>query len=242
LEVPHWASLLARGTHRLGPEEDLLDVSVPLEEGETEFLIDAFVDILGQEGADHALEAADHTLGPPRLWPTRVNRLVAEIDRRHRGVGIRLMRVLREVYYYLCEPELAGRVRELVVQACTERTSIVLGHSLGGVIAYDLFRLRKLPPTDDGAVRTLITCGSPLALPTVRRKLECVDDAPLSIPENVCWVNVYDPGDIVTGGQGLSQEPDIIDAVVDNGRRDPHNALLYLGAEPVAQAVMGGRR
>ncbi len=241
LEVPHWASLLSQGAHRLGPEADLFDDLVPLQEGEAAFLIEACTDILGPERTAHALEARGQTLGPPRMWPTDLNLLVSEIDLRHPGIGRRVVRVLREVRYYLYESVLASRVRQLVAQACTARTNIVLGHSLGGVIAYDLLMRKELPSAEGGAARTLITCGSPLALPTVRRGLGCPDGELLPTPENVRWVNVYDPGDIVTGGMGLGLGTDVIEDTVDNGRWDPHGIGRYLGSEPVARAVLGGR-
>lgn len=239
LVVPHWAPLVPRGAHRLGPEDDPFDPSVPLAEGEEEFLVAACEDILGPESAAHALETPALTLGLPRLWPTGLTRLVAKIDQGRPGLGERVVKVLREVRYYLYEPGFAVRVRELVVRQCEDRTAIVVGHSLGGVIAYDLFRNGELPGTADGSVRTLITCGSPLALTTVRRALGHREDEPLDIPDKARWVNVYDPGDLVTGGRGLGV--DVIEEKVDNGCWDPHAAERYLRSAPVARAVVDGR-
>lgn len=88
-----------------------------------------------------------------------------------------------------------------------------------------------------------MTCGSPLAIPTVRRGLGIIDGEPLKLPGDLVWVNVFDPGDVVTGGMGLSStSPGITDAEVRNGVVDPHKALTYLRTVPVARAIAGDVR
>ena len=62
------------------------------------------------------------------------------------------------------------------------------------VVAYD-----ALSESPDLPVPGLITLGSPLGLPTVRRRLRT-----LRFPQGVArWVNVYDPRDFVTGREPL---------------------------------------
>ncbi len=71
---------------------------------------------------------------------------------------------------------------------------VLLGHSLGSVVVYDV-----LSEHPDLPVPGLITLGSPLGLPTVRRRLRT-----LRFPQGVArWVNVYDPRDFVTGREPL---------------------------------------
>jgi hypothetical protein len=58
----------------------------------------------------------------------------------------------------------------------------------------------------------------------------------------VAWVNVFDPNDFVTGGQGLSDKAaGVRDISVDNGKT-PHAAVNYLSQEGVAQTVHAGTR
>uniref|UniRef100_UPI001C30BCBD hypothetical protein n=1 Tax=Paenibacillus sp. GbtcB18 TaxID=2824763 RepID=UPI001C30BCBD len=61
---------------------------------------------------------------------------------------------------------------------------------------------------------------------------------PLKLPGGIAWVNVFGPGDFITGGTGLSTlSPEVTDAEVNNGIGDPHSALRYLRASPVARVI-----
>lgn len=74
---------------------------------------------------------------------------------------------------------------------------IVIGHSLGSVVAADLLtRLRS-----DQHVRLLITVGSPLGAGDWSRTWKSLDPFPFAKLD--AWVNVYNPHDWVTGGVGL---------------------------------------
>ncbi|MFE3032937.1 hypothetical protein ACFXKY_14995 [Streptomyces canus] len=243
LELPHWTGLLARGATHLGSEEDPFDASVPLSEEEADFVAMALEDVVRQEDLARVQQLGLQTLGPPQLWPARLTRLVMAFDRRFpRGGGKLFVRAMREVRLYLYEPDLAARVRALVTEAFDASISVVLGHSLGSVIAYDLLRRGEIAP-ERAAVRTLVTCGSPLAIPSVRRGLNIADGEPLKLPGDVAWINVFDPADFITGGTGLSAfSPEITDAEVSNGVGDPHSAFRYLRTTPVALTIADGSR
>jgi pimeloyl-ACP methyl ester carboxylesterase len=243
LELPYWTGLLARGGGRLGPEEDLFSSEVPLSEEEAEFVAGALEELVGREDLDRVQEADCQTLGVPQLWPVRLSRLVMAYDRRFpRGGGKLFVRAMREVRFYLYEPDLAARVRSLIAEAFSEDTSVVVGHSLGSVIVYDLLRRGEVTPERASGVRTLVTCGSPLGIPSVRRGLNLVDGAPLKVPGDIVWVNVFDPADFVTGGGGLGGvSPEIADVEVSNGIGDPHGVLRYLRTDPVARAIADER-
>ncbi|MEU6611960.1 hypothetical protein ABZ922_44400 [Streptomyces shenzhenensis] len=239
LELPHWTGLLARGANHLGLEEDRFDAAVPLSEGEVDFVAAALEEVVHQEDLDRIQQLELQTLGLPQLWPPRLTRLAMAYDLRFpRGGGKLLVSAMREVRLYLYEPDLAARVRSFVAEAFGASTSVVIGHSLGSVIAYDLLRRGEIAPDRTAAVRTLATCGSPLTIPSVRRGLNIADGEPLKLPGSIRWVNVFDPGDFVTGGMGLSTlSPEITDAQVNNGNGDPHSALRYLRASPVARVI-----
>ncbi|MFD4975047.1 hypothetical protein [Streptomyces sp. NPDC058424] len=244
LELPYWTGLLARGADRLGPEDDLFDAAVPLSEEEAEFVTGALEDVVGREDLARVQKVELQTLGVPQLWPARLTRLVMAYDRRFpRGGGKLFVRAMREVRFYLYEPELAGRVRALVAEGFSQSTSVVVGHSLGSVIVYDLLRRGEVAPEHMPGMRTLVTCGSPLGIASVRRGLNLVDTEPLKLPGDIVWVNVFDPADFVTGGRGLNRvSPDIADVEVDNGMADPHSALRYLRTAPVAHAIADEHR
>ncbi|MGW3122002.1 hypothetical protein ACWDBW_33510 [Streptomyces sp. NPDC001107] len=239
LELPYWTGLLERGANHLGPEEDRFDAAAPLSEEEVDFVAAALEEVVRQEDLDRIQQLELQTLGLPQLWPPRLTRLVMAYDLRFpRGGGKLLVSAMREVRFYLHEPDLAARVRALVAEAFGASTSVVIGHSLGSVIAYDLLRRGEIAPDRTAAVRTLVTCGSPLTIPSVRRGLNIADGAPLKLPGGIAWVNVFDPGDFITGGRGLSTlSPDVTDAEVNNGIGDPHSALRYLRSSPIARVI-----
>jgi hypothetical protein len=241
LELPHWTSLLSRGADHLGPEDDPFDPAAELTDEEIGFVEAALREVVREEDVADVARLGDHTLGLPQIWPASLTRLAMAYDRRFpRGGGRFFVSAMREVRYYLYKPHLAEQVRAIVAEAFNTHAPLVIGHSLGSVIAFDLLRREELAPDPASGVRTLVTCGSPLSIPTVRRGLGLADGEALKLPGDTAWINVYDPGDFITGGSGLGRlSPGISDAEVDNGSADPHSALRYLRTVPVAQAVAG---
>ncbi|WP_308013504.1 hypothetical protein [Streptomyces beigongshangae] len=244
LEVPHWTALLARGTDRLGPEDDIFGESVPMDPAEEEFVAEVFADLVRPEDVVFAETQPLATLGPPKLWSPRLTRLAMAYDRRRPSGGVQfIVRRMREVRYYLTKPALAAEVRAFIRDGFTPDDAVVIGHSLGSVIAYDLLRHKEVGAAGTGsALHTLVTCGSPLGIPAVRRLMGITDGTPLQLDSHIRWVNVFDPDDFITGGACLSAiARELTEVQVDNGIGDPHSALRYLRSVPVARAVAGGR-
>lgn len=116
---------------------------------------------------------------------------------------------------------------------------VILAHSLGTVVAADV--IKKLP--GHLHVKGLVTIGSPLGGISEFRS-HSLDDYPLDRLH--AWVNIFDPRDIVTGGNGVSQyHPWAIDipillpdwlfpAVIHQ-----HGAQFYCTHGAVAMAVTG---
>lgn len=101
---------------------------------------------------------------------------------------------------YLRDPNIRAGVLQRILKAMPKQGEILLvGHSLGSVIAADL--VRRLPP--EVTVTGLVTIGSPLAngefdVDNLRRYLE----AP---PSNLrWWVNIWDSRDPVSAHRGVS--------------------------------------
>ncbi|MEP7192150.1 MAG: hypothetical protein ABI903_04725 [Actinomycetota bacterium] len=106
---------------------------------------------------------------------------------------------------------------------------ILIAHSLGSVIALDL--LTKLHP--NLTVDLLLTIGSPLAI----KRLGDPGFAEFPYDRVGGWVNLYDPGDIVTVGCGVGRRfPAACDITVETGQS--HAAAAYL-SNPAAAAVVG---
>jgi pimeloyl-ACP methyl ester carboxylesterase len=133
-----------------------------------------------------------HLFGDSVPW---LSRLIASADMRV---------VLAEVRRYLRNDDaIADDVRALVKERLTRawqagETVMLIGHSLGSVIAYETLWELSRRDAADGRVDLLVTLGSPLATRFVRRSLRGADQrGALRYPSNVrCWMNVSAKGEL----------------------------------------------
>jgi hypothetical protein len=112
---------------------------------------------------------------------------------------------------------------------------VVIGHSLGTVIAYEVLREPRFAGT---AVPLLVTLGSPLGY----TEIQDLVSKPLTIPGPArLWANFADPLDLISLDTTLADDfqgaPRIIDALVDNPAPNHHAACGYLGASRVRSTV-----
>ncbi len=222
LAIPFYGFLFRQGSAFLGPEDD------PVDESESAFVADCLAEDIA---ALPEPELSADTLGPPGVIPPSWLRGVTALDARWGGgKGVLRVGVLRQVYAYLYRRGAGEVIRQIVTDQLTGTTRVLVGHSLGSVICYDVLR-RGLAPD----VTTLVTLGSPLASATVRRALAVAEDSGAGDPT---WTNVFDPWDVVTGGQGLGAPA--VDYRVDNGRGDPHALVRYLRHEETVSAILDG--
>ncbi|SDY37283.1 hypothetical protein SAMN05421504_105332 [Amycolatopsis xylanica] len=146
-----------------------------------------------------------------------------------------IVRALRQVTLYLTDDGIRERAQARVAALIGPETEVIIGHSLGSVVAYEAaHRLdRPLP--------LLVTLGSPLGLRTV--VYERTRPQPPRVPGNVRrWVNLADRDDLVAARPDLTALFPGADGVlesgytVDNGAK-PHEATFYLTKAPVGAAV-----
>lgn len=137
---------------------------------------------------------------------------------------------------YLDDPEIRARVLGRVLDALPRTGSLVIvGHSLGSVIAADI--LPRLPEGIE--VVGMVTIGSPLAgsrfdLDRVRATLA---DPPAHLG---WWVNFWNDADQVASHRGLSSVfPWLLDRRIHTGSVGigAHYAVDYLADEAVAEAI-----
>jgi len=137
------------------------------------------------------------------------------------------------------DAELRAEIQACVRAAIGPDTRVVVGHSLGSVIAYEV--LAASPVLD---VRTLVTLGSPLGIPKV------IFDRLTPQPANGAgawpggvrqWHNIADPGDVVALVKQLSPlfGGRVSDWLVYNGAK-AHDAKPYLTAEETGRAIASG--
>ena len=69
---------------------------------------------------------------------------------------------LRQVRDYLHKPEVRREARKRVAKTVEDNTQVLLGHSLGSVVAYE-----ALSANPDWPIRMLVTLGSPLGIPNL---------------------------------------------------------------------------
>jgi hypothetical protein len=177
---------------------------------------------------------------PPELKkggvPAPVGRLAGWIDHKF-GVGAHLLFFgdLVQVRRYQREDELAAQARSRVREAIASDARLVIGHSLGSVVAYECLCLEP-----DQSVETLVTLGSPLGLRSVQDSLRTKDGdgRPANPPGVKRWVNVRDVNDPVTCGGALAPTWSIVtDEKVDNGN-EVHAAVRYLSKKETGAAVV----
>jgi hypothetical protein len=194
-------------------------------------------DILGATGGVAEVEPAMRGIGLDTL-----NGLATVLDQ-HLHLGDLLVRLfLDDVESYFGNDRLRSLALDRVEEAvqATGDDVILLGHSLGSVVTYDLLRERAGLP-----VRALITLGSPLGLPTVRRRL-----ISRRFPDAVeRWVNVFDPRDLVTGREKLrehfpSEDGRVVEDLETEGRPPsvtnpiaPHDGIAYLSSIALGTAL-----
>ena len=136
--------------------------------------------------------------------------------------------------------EIDGLVREQVFDSiANDERTVVISHSLGTIVAYDL--LRKMHSSGK-QVQLFLTAGSPLGIEIVKKRL----GPPLCMPKSIKgWVNASDPEDFVALKKDLNAKSfadiGIINhSSLDNGHADAHDIRKYLGHREIVEAIVNG--
>lgn len=145
-----------------------------------------------------------------------------------------LIRFIKQVGRYFADAELRMAAQEEFLKAVGSGANVVVAHSLGSVIAYDV--LREEPSVK---MNTLITVGSPLGLRVIRERLGVGLDKAGQRPAGVGrWVNVAASEDAVATVKTLGDHyVDVEDKQIRNSRIKAHAAVRYLAAVPTSEAI-----
>jgi hypothetical protein len=139
-----------------------------------------------------------------------------------------------------------------------EKQLMVISHSMGTIIGYDVLRDLGMPGTDsDVTVDEFVTIGSPLGLPHVLHKIrdERTYDPSIRTPSIVtgCWINYADRKDPVcadvhlddefsANGRGVQVKDDIVlkdyHRPGDPKKRNHHKSYGYLRTPELSKQVM----
>ncbi|MGD1225135.1 hypothetical protein AB9Q10_42715 [Streptomyces krungchingensis] len=180
-----------------------------------------------------AVEEAERN---PSKVRTRIPGFLRAIDRHFPAGGLLAFGDLVQVRRYLSDAAVKARVDDAVDASVSPRCRVMIGHSLGSVVAFEY--LRRHP---DRRLPLLVTLGSPLGLQLVRTLMPNAPyGAAFGIPPSVqAWVNVRDPHDPVACAGPLSQWwPGVEDVPPVHNGRDAHSASAYLGKRATGQAVL----
>ena len=172
-----------------GPStEDLL---VDLDAVELSDLGEAIAEIVSAQEVEAAAELPP-MMGVPHV-PSWFQARLRAIDAKFgAAAGVLYVGELRQVRRYLCDPDLKARVDEIVAGKMAAKAAdgarILVGHSLGSVVAWEFARQHP-----DHELDLLMTLGSPLGLRMVRSRLP-EQGYTGRVPGQVgSWVNVRDP-------------------------------------------------
>jgi len=163
-----------------------------------------------------------------------VQAIVRLLDRNFTGLSQTTIEVfLRDVFLYTRRSVVRDTIDKIVSDTLKNDTTVVVGHSLGSVVAYNVLESvsRKIP--------LYVTVGCPLAIRAVRKAL-----GPISNPARG-WCNAYDPQDIVAlyplDKANFDVAPTIKNfGTVHNWTDNRHGIVGYLDDTNVAKAIQSG--
>lgn len=146
-------------------------------------------------------------------------------------------RSLAQVSRYLDEDAVRAHAQQQVLDLIGPQTRLVIGHSLGSVVAYEALHRTELPVA-------LVTLGSPLALQSIIYPL--LRPQPPTVPTALTrWENVADRDDLVAAHLDLAPYfppapgRDVVPTThpeLDNGS-SPHDVANYLTKKSVGRII-----
>jgi hypothetical protein len=145
-------------------------------------------------------------------------------------------RFTRDVYVYLTNKTVRRAIDGIVSKQIPSEPSVVVGHSLGTLVAYSVLTSRG----SGASITSFITVGSPLGVKAIQRQLV---PPPLGMPAGVRkWFNAFDRRDVVALRSLDSSSFPIVPSVtnksnVNNHTENRHGIDGYLDDPDVARWI-----
>lgn len=147
-----------------------------------------------------------------------------------------IRKTTEDVAAYLAVDFIRNDINDFVRSFISEEPTVIIAHSLGTIIVYDI--LCSLHP-EHCDIRGLITLGSPLGVKTVQRQLLQGIDRPKAL--NGDWLNIYDARDIVSlnplDERHFNITPSITNIAATNSTPNRHGIGQYLNHPEIARMV-----
>jgi hypothetical protein len=142
---------------------------------------------------------------------------------------------LRDVFLYTKRQVVRKTIDKIVGAELTPDTAVVVGHSLGSVVAYNVLKAANK------TIPLYVSVGSPLAIRAIRDTLGPIENP--AGPEG--WYNAYDPRDVVAlyplDKENFDVNPVIRNnSAVNNWTENRHGIAGYLDDGAVARTVTSG--
>jgi hypothetical protein len=157
------------------------------------------------------------------------------VDKHAGGIGQKTLEVFtRDVFLYCTRAGVRDEIDRIVSTQLTEEPTVVVAHSLGTLVAYNILRTdrRRLQ------VPAFITVGSPLGVRSVRDHFR-----PLRYPPVDGWYNAFDGRDVVAlyplDASNFPVQPAIENyGTVNNHTENRHGIVGYLDDATVAGRII----
>jgi len=170
----------------------------------------------------------------PQNWEW-VQAIFRALDKHVPGVGDDILETFtRDVYLYVRLSGVRAEINRIVARALSEEPTVVVGHSLGSVVAYSVLR----EDTRSLNVPRYVTVGSPLGVRRIRDQFRPLKTA----GPTQTWFNAYDDRDVVAlyplDENNFPVTPAITNyGQVDNHTDNRHGIVGYLDDVRVARAI-----
>lgn len=171
----------------------------------------------------------------PQNWAW-VQAVVRLLDRTFTSLPEGTLEVfLRDVFLYTRKTAVKSAIDAIVAPYLTSDTRVVIGHSLGSVVAYNVLKAAASKPP------LFVTVGSPLGIRAIRSTLGVLTNPAGSKG----WYNAYDPRDVVAlnplDTMSFGVDPAIVNYDgVDNQTSNRHGIVGYLNDPDIARAIRDG--
>ena len=240
IELPYYGDKLYKEVYGL-PADEVIWRGEKLEENERLFIRSILDDVVAQAGItsdevdshagsgviERGIQNWDFTLSVARAIDNRFGPLAS----------VAIITMAEDVHSYLQKSTVQTLVDSIVKPAfASGEQTIVVGHSLGSVVAYKI--LEKFACPQGCTVPLFLTLGSPLAINHIRKLL-----APIKRPGCVGkWINARDKSDAVAlyplQAPHFSVEPAVENySEVRNSTENRHGIVGYLDDPEIARIL-----
>ncbi|KUL96634.1 serine peptidase [Bosea sp. WAO] len=175
----------------------------------------------------------------PENWAW-VQAIVRLLDRHLTPISdMTIENFLKDVFLYLTRPNITKRIDRTVEAMLSDEPTLVVSHSLGTVVAFNVLRRHKAKLK----LTKFITLGSPLGITAISSKLGVIENPAAAVG----WYNAYDERDIVAlnplDSSYFPVNPSVMNYnAVKNHTENRHGIAGYLNDPSVTATVMAAMK